>query len=245
MTVGCYAFVTKNWKDLDFPLDLWLEYHREIFDKIAVVKFGDFDLPFNASEIVDKTVKPPSSKTLKWGQYGKRQAMKLLDTDWKVCLDIDEFVHPIDTSKMDPEKVYPLRYIHFWGSLDWMIMFNGDPYYQFRIHTGNNEVFSDAANINGDLSTDILIPVYHTNACRSPEILNDKWKREIERENGSGIHLNDYRLQFMSERVYENYASMYPGSWLVNTERLRMPSVLRDNYDRFDYWHPSPKGVMA
>lgn len=33
-TIGVYTFVTENWKKLDLPLDLWVEWHLKLFENL-------------------------------------------------------------------------------------------------------------------------------------------------------------------------------------------------------------------
>lgn len=238
MSIGVYTYITADWRGLDFPLDLWLEYHSKIFDEVGIVKYGEFRLPYSADNIVSKVIPVPEFKDLQWGTVGRIAAEKLIHTDWKVSLDVDEFVNPIDVSHLDRNYVYPLRYYHYWGSLDWIIIDNGFPMNQYRIFSGKHEVDMFNANLIGEYASDTVIPVYHTNACRKPQALNDKWVKETEREMHTNIMVNTPRLQFLNSDVYANYKQMFPHSRLIKTNWINTPVILKENAHRFNHWHP-------
>jgi hypothetical protein len=92
MSIGAYTFATDNWKEMQYPIDLWLKYNSRFFDKLSVVYVGDED-KFPSHDPDNAII----SFTKKLDYYGweiytkyKQMAQNLLDTDWKVLLDSDE-----------------------------------------------------------------------------------------------------------------------------------------------------------
>jgi hypothetical protein len=158
-TIGTYAFVTPNWKELDYPLDLWIEHHVNIFDQVALVCYGDIDIPSNKKLVVNH-IQPIGEEKFSFYVIGKTKAQELLSTDWKVLLDIDEFIpERINPDKLDPKYVYPLFYHNLYGNLSTDIGCVGLvlPSYQARIHYGNKKVLGDGACVNGKYDTRFAI----------------------------------------------------------------------------------------
>lgn len=117
--IGAYAFSLDDWKELDYPLDLWLEWNSRHFDKVALATYGKFDIDLPSNVIVKEIPFKPNRTTEQFYIRGKAFAQNLLDTDWKVMLDIDEFVSKrIDTSGLDPKKAYAISLRQLYGNLE-------------------------------------------------------------------------------------------------------------------------------
>lgn len=203
--IGAYAFTANDWMELDYPLDLWLKWNSKFFDQISLATYGKLifdDLPKNVkvSEIPSKLDKSSEEYIFK----GKSFAQSLLDTEWKVMLDIDEFVKErIETSRFNKKKAYAIRDIHLFGNLETEIL-NAFPQHYFRIHYGHRRLDKYAgsvappyaAKINfGNVIYDIIYKltaknptksiytvssnssceVWHTNALRRPTVMKNKW----------------------------------------------------------------------
>ncbi|MCI2413548.1 MAG: hypothetical protein MPI47_09540 [Cuniculiplasma sp.] len=110
MTIGAYAFTTNDWKELGYPLDLWLEWNSKYFDQLALVIYGEMEVdpPSNVTIIKEPSI--PDRTNEDFFLSGKERAQKLLNTDWKVMLDTDEFVSKrIDTTNLDRKRAYAIR----------------------------------------------------------------------------------------------------------------------------------------
>jgi len=151
-TVGAYAFVTSDWKEKDYPLDLWLEHHLKLFDQVALVTYGKVDIAPHP-KLKTKTISPVSESRFSFYIDGKSEAQKLLDTDWKVLLDIDEFMgEKIDVSKLNKKLAYALRYRNLYGNVFTEIE-NEFSKYQYRVHFSNRAILGDGANVAGPLAS--------------------------------------------------------------------------------------------
>lgn len=203
--IGAYAFASEEWKEFDYPLDLWLEWNSRHFDKIALATYGKLDIDVPPNVIVKEIPFKPDRTTEKFYNRGKAFAQNLLDTDWKVILDIDEFVSKrIDISSLDPKKAYAISVRQLYGNLE-TEMIGAFPSFFFRIHHGDRIVDNDGGNvvkpyaakfIFRNFSHDVIrkvfgkghylpyyIPysdpifeVWHTGAVRRPEVMAKKWK---------------------------------------------------------------------
>ena len=127
-TIGAYAFVTKDWRKLHYPLDLWLEHHLNIFDQISLCVYGDSTIIppkyRNNRKIKITSVKVyPNRAKFNFYVYGKTIAQRKLQTDWKVLLDIDEFlVTEIKTETLDKRLAYPLISHNLYKSLEYELV---------------------------------------------------------------------------------------------------------------------------
>lgn len=133
MSIGIYAFVTPDWEQKDYPLGPWLQWHSQYFDEISIVTAGDMEIPYDADNIRINSY-PFNRNYMDIKQFAtmKQTAQGHLKTGWKVMMDVDEFIYRPDTSNLDTTGVYPLTYIHLWGSLDYQIQNTGFPVQQIR-----------------------------------------------------------------------------------------------------------------
>jgi len=93
VSIGAAAFITSDWREKGYPLDLWLAHHSSILDQVSVVTYGDFPLPFEAGNV--KVTRAPARiprDSMGFFTLGKQLALDALGTDWKILLDIDEFL---------------------------------------------------------------------------------------------------------------------------------------------------------
>jgi hypothetical protein len=146
-SIGAYAFVTEDWKEKDYPFDIWLGHSLELFDQVAIVSYGDVLVPTHSRLILRRTA-PVNESSFEFYVRGKEDAQRLLTTHWKVLLDIDEFLKErIDTSELDERYAYPLRYHNLYGNLFTEIIYENSLRYQFRIHTGFRPMIGDGGNV--------------------------------------------------------------------------------------------------
>lgn len=247
--IGVYGIVDSHWKENAYPLDLWLEHHSKIFDEVVLVQIGDFKIPFDAPNIKTRVIDDSNNKGLKWYIDAKTEAQRLCSTEWKVQLDVDEFVNTINTDTLNKDFIYPLKYIHFYGSLSYKIE-NIFPSFQWRIHTGRKPIDMHAANLNGMQYpiSPLSAPVYHTNTCRNPEALSNKWIKEQSREFYEREHNPQYKYYPDVEKIYNvcntgafKYSiwnELWPNAKLVHINSNKIPKILTDNSDRFTHWIP-------
>jgi hypothetical protein len=243
VTVGAYAFVTADWRELDYPLDLWLEWHLPVLDRVALVTYGEFDVPHSGDSrliVSAMEINPVYGRYFNFYTIGKTQAQHLLDTDWKILLDIDEFIYRPNTDGLDPARTYGFRYHNLYGSIEYeMAPSVPFPAYQFRVHHGNRELLGDGANGQGPWADDIFFDVWHTGACRNPQALSVKWKAQIKREMAMGYGAHEGRLQYLDGPFpYEKYAEIWPGASIIRTNRYSMPEILVRHRERFNWWRP-------
>ena len=229
-----YSFITPNFRESDYPLDLWLRYNVNIFDEVAVIKYGDFDLPFEDRKIVSESVSAPENDSWEFYRKGKKRAQELLKTDWKVLLDIDEFVDKRIRFELDESLAYPLTYRHLFGNLYTEIRDNRFPRTAPRLHYGNREIMGDGGSVSGPRSKRPVACFWHTGAARNPVALSRKWAIQIEREKKEGYMKNEERLKFLEQPFdYSNYKTVWPNSYLVRVDRNEIPDILRENESRF------------
>ncbi len=151
MTIGVAAFVTSDWREQGYPLDLWLLHHAQVMDQISLVTYGEFELPFNHKNIkVTRLHNPPAYNTAKFWLMGKQVAFDSLETDWKVLLDIDEFLAAKpDISGLDKGCIYPLVLHNLWGGIDKEVVrlerfwFYGDYVMIYRVAARAVKVLND------------------------------------------------------------------------------------------------------
>ena len=244
-SVGAYAFVTKDWKELEYPLDLWLPWTASQFDQVSLVIYGDVEVPKikNDNIKITKINKFPSGKYFDFYLKGKTLAQEQLETDWKVLLDIDEFMFRPNLGTAISRYVYPLRYYNLYGSLEYRI--KRKPYFatrQYRIHYGNKQITGDGANVFSSHGRhDNIAPrVWHVNATRSLEVMQQKWVTQTRRELNEGYYANLGRLKIMTSNgfKYENYKKLFPGARLSKMSLKTMPKILLENKERFNRWKP-------
>lgn len=149
--IGAYAFITKDWRENDYPLDLWLEHHLKLFDQIAIVTYGKVYIPekFRRNKkLIMKKMGLISEKTFSFYIVGKSEAQRLLTTEWKVMLDVDEFISKrIDVDSFDKKYAYALKYHNLYGNVRTEMIENPFALYQVRIHYGNRKILGDGANV--------------------------------------------------------------------------------------------------
>ena len=224
--IGAYAFTLNDWRELDYPLDLWLKWNSKHFDKIALATYGKVDIDIPSNVIVKEIPFKPDRTTEQYYIKGKAFAQTLLDTEWKVMLDIDEFVSKrIDTSRLDQKKAYAISLRQLYGNLG-TEMKGAFPTFFFRIHyhnrtidnTGGSVVRPYAAKfIFRNFSHDVIrkifkkshyIPYYlpysepkfeiwHTGAVRRPEVMAKKWKMETTAAINSHPGINSSYKDFL------------------------------------------------
>ncbi len=225
-SIGAYAFVTSDYKDLDFPLDLWIDWHAGMLDQIALVTYGKFDLPVRDNLKLIPIDEEVSNADFNFYLIGKTLAQKSLDTQWKVMLDIDEFlkVKP-DVKNLDKTKAYALRYRNLFGNVNTEIINREFPRYQFRVHNGARTVLGDGGNISGpydkrksigvffNSSAERILgrrnwitwtepnktfEVFHTGSDRDPKSLKEKWITQLIRERNEKREFDQRRYNFLS-----------------------------------------------
>ena len=241
MTVGCYAFVTRDYRELGYPLDLWLKWHLRVMDEVALVTYGTIYLPIGGHpKLRTASVDPPSPETNEFYLKGKSAAQDLLTTDYKVLLDCDEFIYRPDTSTLLPSFAYGLRYHNFYGSLEYTIVAKkGIPPVQYRIHKGFRQIIGDGGNVAPPFDTSKTFDVWHTNMCRDPAALSAKWKTQIEREIRMGYTADADRLPLLDGVFdYSRYADAFPGAEMHRVNLYSLPDILLQNRERFSWWKP-------
>jgi hypothetical protein len=259
---GAYAFVTKDWREKDYPVDLWLEWHSYLFDEICLVTYGDAELKSYKNT---KIIEVPEKASFDFSFY--REAEKIaqngLNTKWKVLLDVDEFLpHRIDTSVLDPKKTYSIKLRNLYGNLETEIR-GFFPEYFWVIHTGNKKILGDGGTVAGPYSAKILLfnavkfgmwkylkigqhvsplspiisfEVFHTGTLRKPDAMSKKWKFQTEIEISEGYKENANRLALLNEPFnYHNFRKISEKNYLVKIDVKSVPSILTAHRERF--WH--------
>ena len=263
--IGAYAFVTSDYVDLDYPLDLWIEWNSKLFDRISIVTYGSIEINCPENVEMKRFESPPSPSSFDFYLKGKTYAQQMLKTDWKVALDVDEFVNSrIDTNRFKKGKAYPIKMRHLYGNLCTEIM-NTFPSHYYRIHYGNRKVIGDGGDVSQpysqrilfkNLARDILhklmrndnmvnpfspkpnemIEVWHTGALRRPEAMSKKWRTQIKREMNSGIVTNESRLSILDVPFdYHNFKGIDSNATLRKIGVNEVPEILRKNVKRFHY----------
>ncbi len=147
MSVGAYAFSLDNWKEMQYPLDLWIRHNSKYFDQLSLVFIGD---PLKCPPLTPNTnviyIREISQKTMEtWDIYRifKQIAHDNMKTDWRVLLDIDEMIdRRIDVDKLDPHKIYAIGYHHLFARPDQEII-GAFPDYHWRVHCGDTRIVRD------------------------------------------------------------------------------------------------------
>lgn len=222
MTIGAYAFTINDWRELGYPLDLWLEWNSRFFDELALVTYGELDIETPSNVTISQIPFLPDRTTEEFFVKGKTQAQELLNTDWKVMLDIDEFLpERINTSALDKNKAYAINERDFFGNLGTEII-NVFPKFYFRIHYGNRKISKVADGVIPpyaakfkfgsfvhdvlrkvfkigeyepyyDPSGDKTFEVWHTSTVRNPDAMAKKWRIHINAAINSNPSLDNYR----------------------------------------------------
>ncbi|WP_287961118.1 hypothetical protein [Acidiplasma sp.] len=205
--IGAYAFTLNDWKEFDYPLDLWLEWNSKHFDKIILATYEKLNIEVPSNVFIKEIPFKPNLNTEEYYIKGKTYAQRFLDTDWKVMLDIDEFVAKrIDTSNLNPRKAYALEQKNLYGNIETEIINAFTPFY-YRIHYGYRKVDNTGGNVIGPYAADFnlrnfindafrkifkighYIPyhfpysnykfeIWHTGAVRRPSVMSKKWELE-------------------------------------------------------------------
>ncbi len=232
MTVGVYAFVTPDYEKRGYPLALWLKHNLPLFDQIALAKYDfDFPLPVHDEKITTVVVTSPGRATFDFFRVGKRQAMRILRTDWKVLLDIDEFLWPVPAfDELDGTKTYRLQCRALWGNIRTEIVEYGLAHASPRVHLGDVPIVRDGEA--GGKRGAIIGQFWHTSGLVSQEKLFAKWA-EIQRDFGSE-RLVKYGAFPVGEFSYENYKRAFGNAYLRTVEKSALPEVIRENYHGFD-----------
>ncbi|MHB8396208.1 MAG: hypothetical protein ACYDAZ_06860 [Thermoplasmataceae archaeon] len=146
MTIGAYTFLSAEWRDLEYPADLWIIHNSKLFDQLSICSYDelkfDFDLPSNVIVSKDK-IPSKNIKNFNFYLYGFEKAMKNLTTEWKVLLPSDEFIDQrISTAGLRKRLAYPLAYRNLYGNANTEIIgaFGENSY---RIHYGNRMLIGD------------------------------------------------------------------------------------------------------
>jgi len=215
-TIGAYAFVTKDWRKLHYPLDLWLEHHLNIFDQISLCVYGDATIVptryRNNRKIKITSVKVyPNRAKFNFYAYGKTIAQRKLQTDWKVLLDIDEFlVTEIKIETLDKRLAYPLIFHNLYKSLEYELVpiglmkkimnfvYTDKLIYNFtseRVHFGNRIILGDGANVslpyyvNRSLFTKSMFYLLKNNKHFSNFIQSYTINTNIPKRTGNSFHI--------------------------------------------------------
>ncbi len=260
-TIGAYSFVTPDWKEKDYPLDLWLKWTPRIFDEVVLSLYGNVRLPSFAKRIPNlKIIKmeQPLITSFRFSTYGKRAAQKELHTDWKMILDIDEFLPArIDTNKLNKKYAYPCLYHHLYGNANTEI--HAFFKYKYVLHHSNRAVINDGSSVaspyflgfgrrvlNRIIGTDpnpprnitppVVFDIWHTGATRNPVALSKKWRIQGERLARNGVNAYKFldALQEMGNSFdYSSYKRTWPNSYLTHVDDNELPEILRENKKRF------------
>lgn len=155
VTVGVYSFTMPDWKEKDYPLDLWLENNLKIFDQVGLAIYGNMSLPkkFMRNEklvILKITHLQANINNFEFYRYLKKKGQDLLSTDWKICLDTDEFItKKPNLSNLNRKYAYALKHHHLYGNYNTEILSSFLPNFQFRIHADSREFSGDAGDLLG------------------------------------------------------------------------------------------------
>ena len=261
-TIGAYGFISDDWKIKDYPVDLWLDWHTKLLDKICLVTYGDAKLPIKKNV---KIIELGKYDTFDFSFYTKAEtlAQHELDTDWKILLDVDEFFKERpDFSRLDPKKTYAIKMHNLYGNLQTEIR-GYFPDYYWVIHTGLKKVLGDGGTVSGPYYAKIepknaikyfawrylklgkhvspLIPltsfdIFHTGTVRRPDALSKKWKFQTEIEIKEGYKDNKNRLQLLNEPFnYHDFKKIDEKNYLVKINMDTLPNILVENKTRFWY----------
>lgn len=229
-TVGAYAFSFDDWQELEYPLDLWIKYNSKFFDELSLVFIGDRNKLPEINENNIKVTYIREAKEKNWDIYRlyKQIAQSQLSTDWKLLLDIDEFVNnKIDVTTLRKDRIYAIKMRHLYLNTHTEVL-NAFPDYYWRFHYGVIPVIRDGS-IDGKkmqrisphlvkkfwyqllhngirrmiYKPEIVAEVWHTNALRSPNAIMNKRKIQIERENaekGSCVRVDNNFYEYLNSQ---------------------------------------------
>lgn len=261
-TIGAYTFVSSRYRELDFPLDLWIEWNSKFFDQLSLVTYGHIDVPPCSNLIVTEMVEPDSD-SFDFYLFGMEGAQRRLTTDWRISLPADEFVSSrIPTNTLDTSRTYALKMRHLYGNINTEIHGSFPPHY-FRLHYGVKRIIGDGGAIAGPYDAKIIFSralrfglwrylkvgqhvspleprhsfeVFHTGACRSPRALSKKWREQIEIEVDEGFHDNEQRFDILNATFnYHDFKRINKLSYLTRVSDQDLPGILKSNRDRFDH----------
>ena len=203
MTVGAYVFISSSWKDLEYPVDLWIEHNSKFFDQLSIYTYGSMDfgikIPSNVTLIEGKSIENNLEK-FNFYLHGLTIAMKNLKTDWKVFLPTDEFIQRrIDTSHFNRFLAYPLGYVQLYGNIYTEIK-GAFMEYSYRIHYGNRRLIGDGG-----------IPPPYSGKIHLSGVLNLLERKILKK------HREGYKPIWTSAKI-DNYA--------FHTNCLRSPEIM-------------------
>jgi len=142
--------------------------------------------------------------------YGKTIAQKKLQTDWKVLLDIDEFlVTELKTETLDKRLAYPLIFHNLYKSLEYELVpihltekimnfvYTDKLKYYFneRIHFGNRIILGDGASVsppyyvNRSLFTKSMFYLLKNNKYFSNFVQNYIINMDMPKRTGNSFHI--------------------------------------------------------
>jgi len=244
MTVGCYAITASDWKELDYPLDLWLKWNLKIFDEVALVSYGPLNLGHKVPRrpgFTPRELPPEKNESFDWSQKALMQAMHLLKTDWKLCLATDEFVREKPkVSLLDRRFAYLCREHHLWGNLTAEIAGSGPafmlPPFQKRLHYGNTIAYASNGEMNLPARYAQGLELWHTGYARNPTALSKRLKTKVEIEVKGGIPQNLPVLNFTNQPFdYTDFRRLWPDAFLMPASYYRLPRILLENQERFTW----------
>ncbi len=224
MKLGAYAFTYDDWREKDYPLDLWIEWHSKIFDSIVLVYVGDiYKLKgLEVPENVDILFVPYDRVKGRDYAFLKNLAQKSLKTEWKMLLDIDEFI--TERPRLRTSNIY----IHnLFGDVYHEIIHKGVgegksvsghvPW--IRLHKGDRPVVKDGCTVIGEGFIHDPIEVYHTTLLRNP----------YELANRTGY----WRINKKFD--YSKWKEFWKDSIVKHVNPFSLPKILLDNSERFEY----------
>lgn len=203
MTVGAYVFASKSWRELEYPVDLWIKHNSKFFYQLSIYTYGAIDfgieIPSNV-KIIEGNVSENSLDNFNFYLHGLTSAMENLRTDWKVLLNSDEFIRSeIDTSHFNRFLAYPLGLTQLYGNINTEIK-GAFMEYDYRIHYGNRRHAGDGG----------IIPPYSGKINFNG--VSNLIRRRIFRTN-----LEEYKPIWTTTRI-EN--------WAYHTNCLRSPQIM-------------------
>lgn len=249
MTIGCYTFVNKDWERLEQPLDLWLKHHADVFDEIALIRYGKFDLPALPTNVVTKIIDEPTDNNMTYYIKGYAAANELLATDWRVMLSPNEFMKRVDTENWNPDRVFPVRMMHLYGDTN-HILKHSLPIAHYRIHHVDDSGFFIDSNNVAATGTDIvgnIMPislfdptVWSMQYAKNHKALQLELIDRINREVGSGNNNNLKIYQYLNTATvnYIDILSEMNGARRVklrDRDITNIPKILLDNKSRFEW----------
>lgn len=225
-TIGAYAFITPDWAERDYPLDLWLMHHIPLFDQVSLVKYPmpneDFELPAKSDKLIeirmDQGPRDFHNANIDWCCRPKYAAMQSLTTEWKFLLEVDEFIR--DRPSIDPAaSAYHCNIRNLFGNVNTQVVNAGSGGARFcegnlqwkKLHRGNQSIYGDGCAEQGPAQG--IIDVFHTTILRRPHNLG-------------------YQID------YSNWQSLWESAYLVHVTDEELPSVFVNHKDRFNFGNP-------